>query len=164
MRTMFLMVATALCLAGCATVISKQSLQFVDRGVSFAELRHDAERYMGRNLLLAGGIADVRNTNEGSELELVQFATDRDGNITDTAKSGGRFIARSSGFLDPALYRTGLLVTLVGEALGKRNMPLGDVAYTYPLLEIREIHLWKPEEFSNPPTFHFGIGIGTIIH
>lgn len=163
MRTMLLLSATALCLAGCATVISKQSLQLADRGVSFAGLRQDPDRYIGRNLLLGGGIAGVRNTNEGGELEVVQFATDEEGKITDTAKSGGRFIASSSGFLDPAVYRTGLLVTIVGEVVGKKNMLLGDVVYAYPLLVIREIHLWKPEEFPRPPTFHFGIGIGTII-
>ena len=163
MRTMLLLAATSLCLAGCATVISKQSLNLVDRGVSFAELRQDPDRYVGRHLLLGGGIAEVRNTNEGSELELVQFATDEDGRITDTTKSGGRFIAISRGFLDPAIYGTGLLVTLVGEVQGKKNRPLGDVTYTYPVLVIREIHLWKPEEFPSPPAFHFGIGIGTII-
>jgi outer membrane lipoprotein len=164
MRMLFLLTATTLCLAGCAPVISNQSLRLVDRGISFAELRQDPDRYVGRNLLLAGGIAGVRNTNEGGELELVQFATDENWKITDTANSGGRFIAWSSGFLDPAVYMTGLLVTLVGEVLGKKNMLLGEVLYTYPVLVSREIHLWKPEELPGPPTFHFGIGIGTIIH
>lgn len=163
MRTLILLTATALCLAGCAPVLSNQSLRLVDRGISFAELRQEPDRYMGRHLLLAGGIAGVRNTNEGGELELVQFATDENGKITDTANSPGRFIATSPAFLDPAVYRTGLLVTLVGEVLGKKSMLLGDVDYTYPLLAIREIRLWKPEEFPKPPTFHFGIGIGTTI-
>lgn len=164
MRTLFLLTAITLCLAGCATVISNQSLRLVDRGISYAELRQDPDRYIGRHLLLAGGIAGVRNTNEGGELELVQFATDESGKITDTTSSGGRFIARSSRFLDPAVYQTGLLVTLVGEVLGKKKMQLGEVVYTYPVLIIREIHLWKPEEVPRPPTIHFGIGIGTIIH
>lgn len=163
MRTLFLLTATILCLAGCAPVISNQSLRLVDVGISFAELRQDPERYMGRHLLLAGGIAGIRNTSQGGELELVQFAVDENGRITDMAKTGGRFIARSSGFLDPAVFRTGLLVTLVGEVQGKKDMLLGEVVYTYPVLDIREIHLWKPEEFPRPPTIHFGIGIGTII-
>jgi len=164
MRTLFLLTIIPFCLAGCATVISTQSLRLVDRGISYSELRQDPDRYIGRHLLVAGGIAGVRNTNEGGELELVQFATDENGMITDTTNSGGRFIARSSGFLDPVVYQNGLLVSLVGEVLGKKNMLLGDIVYTYPVLAIREIHLWKPEEFPRPPTFHFGIGIGTVIH
>jgi outer membrane lipoprotein len=164
MRKLLLLIASILCLAGCASVISNQSLSLVDRGVSFTELRKSPDRYIGRNLLLAGEIVGVGNSIEGGELELVQFAADENGEITDTANSGGRFIARKAEFLDPAVYRTGLLVTLVGEVQGKINMLIGDVDYTYPVLTIREIHLWKPEEFRNPQTFHFGFGVGTIIH
>lgn len=163
MRALFPLIAMILCLAGCAGVISDQSLRLVDRSLSFAELRQDPDRYAGRHLLLGGGIAGVRNTSEGGELEVVQFKTDESGTITDTAASGGRFIAWSPGFLDPALYKTGQLVTLVGEARGKKVMRLDNLDYTYPVLVIKEIYLWKPEEASRPPSFHFGIGVGTVI-
>jgi outer membrane lipoprotein len=164
MRKLLLLIATTLCLAGCAPVISNQSLSLVDRGISFTELRQSPDRYIGRHLLLAGEIAGVWNSNDGGELEVVQFEADENGEITDTAKSGGRFIARSAEFLEPAVYRPGLLVTVVGEVRGKIKILLGDVVYTYPVLAIREIHLWKPEELPSPARFHFGIGIGTIIH
>lgn len=163
MRALLLFAVLILFLAGCAPIISDQSLRLVDRRVSFAELRQDPERHVGKYILLGGGIAGVRNTSQGGELEVVQFRTDESGKITDTASSGGRFIARSTGFLDPALYRTGLIVTLVGEVEGKRTMLLGEVEYTYPVLAIREIRLWRPEEMPRPPSFHFGIGVGTII-
>lgn len=164
MRMLVILAATILALAGCAHVVSDQSLRLVDRRVTFAELREDPDRYVGRYLLLGGGIAGVRNTSEGGELEVVQFKTDESGEITDTAASGGRFLAASRGFLDPEVYKTGLLVTLVGEVRGKKTMLLGEVEYVYPVLAIREIHLWKPEDLPRPPAFHFGIGIGTIIH
>lgn len=38
-----------------------------------------------------------------------------------------------------------------------------DLEYIYPVLAIREMQLWKPEEMTGPPSFHFGIGVGTII-
>jgi outer membrane lipoprotein len=164
MRALLLLIVITLCMSGCAQVISDQSLRLVDRRISFVELRQDPERHMGKYFLLGGGIAAVNNTSEGGELEMVQFRTDESGNIISTADSGGRFIARSAGFLDPALYRPGLLVTLVGEVQGKTTMRLGELNYSYPVLAIREIHLWKPEEAAAPPAFHFGIGIGTIIH
>ena len=163
MRAALFLVVLISSLAACTPVISKDSLNIVDRRVSFTELRKEPERYVGKNLLLGGGIVGVRNMADGSELELVQFAADESGEITDTAASGGRFIAWSSGFLDPALYRPGLLVTLVGEVRGKKTMPLGNVDYTYPVLAVREMHLWKPEEMT-PTLFHFGVGVGTVIH
>ena len=66
MRTMFLMVASALFLAGCATVISKQSLQLVDRGVSFAELRQDADERVVRDVV-DGVRADASAAERGDE-------------------------------------------------------------------------------------------------
>ncbi len=164
MRAFLLLTAMIPCMAGCTTIISHQSLSLVDRRISFKELRQDPDRYVGKHLLLGGGIAAVRNTRQGGELEVVQFKTDESGEITDTAASEGRFIASSTDFLDPALYRTGLLVTLVGTVQGKKTMWLEEVDYTYPVLAIRELHLWKPEEMAAPPSFHFGIGVGTIIH
>lgn len=161
---LFMLTLATLCTAGCATVVSRQSLSLADRGISFAELRKDPDRYVGKYLLLGGGIATVRNTGAGGELEVVQFATDESGEITSTAASGGRFIATSADFLDPAVYRTGLLVTMVGKVQGKKAMWLEGVEYTYPVLAIREVHLWQPEEMSPPPSFNFGFGIGTIIH
>ena len=71
-----------LLLSGCASVISNQSLNLVDHWISFAELRQDPNRYMGRYFLLGGEIVGVRNSNEGGELELAQFATDRNGEIS----------------------------------------------------------------------------------
>lgn len=164
MRKFLLLVTSIIFLAGCAPVISEQSLSLVDRELSFAELRKAPDSYIGKHILLGGEIARVSNSNDGGELEVVQFSTDENGEITDKAKSGGRFIARSTEFLEPALYRTGLLVTVVGKMQGKKNKTLGDVLYTYPVLAIREIHIWKPEELSYPPTFHFGVGVGTILY
>lgn len=164
MRALLLPVAMVIYLAGCAPVISDQSLRLVERGISFAELRQEPERQTGKYFLLGGAIAAVRNSSAGSELELVQFKTDESGKITDMAASGGRFLALSSAFLDPAIYRPGQLVSLVGEVRGKRTRLLGEVPYEYPVLAIREIHLWKPEEIPATPSFYFGFGIGTIIH
>ncbi len=163
MRKLCLLAATILFLTGCAPVISSQSLSLVDREISFAELRQTPDRYIGKHFLLAGQIAGIWNSNEGSELEIVQFATDNRGEITDMSRSGGRFIARNAEFLEPAVYRNGLLVTVVGEMKGKKNMLIGDATYTYPVLVIREIYLWKPEELPKPTTFQFGIGFGTIL-
>jgi len=164
MRKLLLLITTILCLVGCAPVISSQSLQLVDNSISFAELRQAPERHIDKHLFLAGEIAAARNTNDGGELEIIQFPSDEQGKITDRDKSGGRFIAKASDFLEPAVYRNGLQVTLVGKVLGKKTMQLDSVDYTYPVLAVHEIYLWKTEELRRPPMFHFGIGVGTIIH
>lgn len=164
MRRLFAILAIALlgCTA-CTLPISQPSLDLVDRDLTFAALRQDPDRYVGRYLLLGGMIATVRNTSTGSELEVVQFATDRNGRITATDNSGGRFIVQLATFSEPAVYQ-GRLVTLVGKVKGQVQARLDEIDYLYPLLTAQELHLWKPEESPDASRvrFGFGLGVGTV--
>lgn len=163
---MRLLALLALALFGCiacTTPVSKPSLDLVDREISFAALRQNPDRYSGRYLLLGGTIVAVSNTSTGSDLEVVQLATDRSGRITATDTSEGRFIVQLDTFSEPAIYQ-GRLVTLVGKVIGQKRSRLDEMDYLYPVLTAHELHLWRPEEYPNASRFHFGIGIGTFIH
>jgi outer membrane lipoprotein len=166
MRLFCLIFATLLATAACTMPISKQSLNQVDAGITFEEVRQDPDRHVGRYLLLGGAIAAVRGSGSGgSELEVVQFPTSHRGRITSTDRSAGRFIARDSTFRDPAIYYPGRLVTLVGQVAGKMTGRLGEVDYLYPVLTVHELHLWDPAEYPGSSPVHFGIGIGIgVIH
>ena len=61
-------------------------------------------------------------------------------------KFGGRFLVLYQGFLDPAIYEKGKIITVAGIIKGDKALPLGDTEYHYPYLNAREIHLWVPEE------------------
>ncbi|ALC15586.1 starvation-inducible outer membrane lipoprotein [Desulfuromonas soudanensis] len=161
MRLFFLIVAALTCVAGCARPISRPSLNLVDPSVSFAALRQNPERYRGSTLLLGGAIAAVRGLpGGGSDLEMVQFPTDRSGRITATNTSGGRFIVRDTVFRDPAIYRPGRLMTLVGTVEGAEQGQIGDIDYSYPVLTVHELHLWPEDERPGASPVRFGIGIG----
>ena len=163
---LFVLFATALlCCTACTLPISQTSLDLVDREITFAVLRQDPDRYLGRYLLLGGAIVAVRNTSAGSELEVVQFATDRSGRITATDNSGGRFLVQVDTFSEPAIYQ-GRLVSLVGKVAGQVRARLDEIDYLYPVLTAHELHLWKPEESPDASRVHFGFGfgVGTVIH
>jgi len=161
MRFFLLVVAALTCAAGCARPISRPSLTLVDPSVSFADLRQNPDRYSGRTLLLGGAIAAVRVLpGGGSDLEMVQFPTDKVGRITATNTSGGRFVARDGVFRDPAIYRAGRLMTLVATVEGVQQGRLGDVDYLYPVLTVVELHLWPEVERPGASPVRFGIGIG----
>lgn len=148
--------------SGCAKqVISQESLRLADRTVSFAQLREKPDSFIDRHVIVGGTIARTVNGKEGGEVEVVQSRLDSDNLPDDTIHSLGRFLARSRDFLDPLIFRPGLKITLVGKVTGSITRPLDGVDYSYPILAIREAHLWKPgESFRSQPTFHFGIGIG----
>ena len=75
--------------------------------------------------------------------------------------SEGRFIIQTPGFLDPAIYSPGRKLTVAGTVAGKEVRPLGEIEYTYPIIEKRELYLWPEEEaVSDEPDVRFGVGIG----
>lgn len=142
----FIALAFFLC-AGCAThVISDESLRLVDRSLSFDQLKENPDRYVGSYALLGGVIASVSNNKQMGQLEIVQFQLDRDNMPVESYRSGGRFLSQTDGFLDPYVYKTGRLVTIVGEVKGHKTMRLDQVEYDYPIIAVREIHLWRPVE------------------
>ena len=147
--------------AGCARPISSESMNLVDPAVTYSQVRESPGEYRGKHLLAGGVIARIANSRTGGELEILQFPLDSSG-YPDTAEApGGRFLARTDRFLDPLVYRPGVPATLVGEVAGEEKRELDGVDYRYPVLKIREIHIWKPGERTQP-VFHFGIGIGTV--
>jgi outer membrane lipoprotein len=166
MRLIASIILAVFLLAGCASVISSKSRKLVDRSVSFTDLLNDPARYNGHFVMLGGGIVTLWNKSNGAdELELVQLKINDRGEIVDATVSEGRFFAMSSTFLDPAIYQPGRLVTLVGEVQGTKTVQIGERESVYPVLLIKELHLWKPEELYGPPPLRFGVGvgIGTII-
>ncbi len=143
---------------GCAPTFPRGIMDQVDRNVSFADLRKDPDGYKGKWVMLAGIIVDSRSEEDGStSIEIVQKPADSRGRPLRTDDTGGRFIAVSKQFLDPAIYHRGRLITVVGEVAGKTVRPLGEVAYQYPLLEVKAVHLWEP--YYSGPRFQFGIGV-----
>lgn len=154
-----LFIALSLFLAGCAHVMSEQSLKLVDRQITFAELRKAPESYVGKYVLLGGTIAALKNSKGGAELEVLQAPLDSSGVPVETHYSGGRFIVATAQFLDPLVYKSGRRVTVVGEVKGKKSRAIDEVEYTYPVVAEVEIRLWEKYEsdrynYYPPPYYH----------
>ena len=125
MRTKYIrivpLLATAIILcAGCAGPFPSRITDQVDKRLSFADLHKDPGSYKGKWVMFAGVIVSSVIENDGSTyLEVVQKPADNQGRPLQTDESGGRFIAVSKQFLDPAVYQGGRVITVVGEVIGE---------------------------------------------
>jgi outer membrane lipoprotein len=133
---------TVLLFAGCAPVISSEYLQKASE-IGFDQVRDNPEANINSILILGGTIARTENTAGGTEIEVVQHPVSHYGDIIDRDVTQGRFLLQTSKQLDPLIFRRGRLMTIAGELIGTRTRPLHGKEYRYPLLEAREIHLWK---------------------
>jgi outer membrane lipoprotein len=132
-----------LALTGCAHVISQATLDEADQSITFAELRQDPSRFLGRLVILGGVIVKTVPETSGTLLEIYQTRTDRWGEPVDLDRSGGRFLAHYKGFLDSEIWSKGRKVTVAGKVEGEKTRKLGGIDYRYPYIRVREIHLWR---------------------
>jgi outer membrane lipoprotein len=159
---LFILAAAALLLlAGCAHVISKELLQEVDTSISFAQLSKEPEAYTGKTVLVGGDVIETQTLPDKTLIVVLQRPLDHWGEPASGDVSEGRFIILTRGFLDPAIYSPGRKLTVAGTVAGKEVRPLGEIEYTYPIIEKRELYLWPKEETaSTEPKVRFGVGLG----
>lgn len=145
---------------GCASGISKASLSQITFKGNFSDLQKNPDAFSNEIVMFGGKILETKVAPDSSELTVLQLPLDSSGRPVNQIQSEGRFLVQSNQFLDPANYKKGAFLTVVGLSKGKEIRPIGDYDYVYPLLEEIEIKLW-PNETKASPRFHFGFGVGT---
>ncbi len=95
-----------------------------------------------------GVVADVSNHEDHAELTLVQFPVTRYGKPISTTNSAGRFSVKSDRFLDPVIYETGALVTVVGLINGEQTRKVDQKSLRMPLVTMTDSQVW-PEQYAH---------------
>jgi outer membrane lipoprotein len=133
-------------LSGCTAdlVLPSSIEQRLDHTVTFVTLREHPDAYRGRLVALGGKVLNANRLTDRTEIEVLQLPLN---NVhlprASLMETQGRFLAFQKEFLDPALFADGTRVTLVGEIIGTTVRTLGDMAYSYPTLEIKYLKIWE---------------------
>jgi len=113
------------------------------KDLSFSAVLANPEAYEGETVIWGGEVINTLNEEGLSLIKVLQIPIDYTGMPEDEEKSHGRFMARVQGYADPEIYRKGRMLTLAGKIAGKKIEALGEMEYAYPLVDVKEIHLWK---------------------
>ncbi|MGE5188439.1 MAG: Slp family lipoprotein [Gemmatimonadota bacterium] len=133
-------------LSGCAHVISGNIRADIRKDLTFQTVLADPPAFVGATVAWGGVIVETRNRRGGTDLVILETPLEYGDVPADPDSYEGRFIARTSRFLDPAIYAKGRKITVAGKIAGEETRPLGETEYTYPVLEIRESYLWPPPQ------------------
>ncbi len=147
-----------LVVAGCAPVISRSVLDSVVPGITFEDIMKAPAAREGAVVLLGGRVVGVENLPDITLVEVLEYPLGRNLKPLTSRASGGRFLARYRGFLDPLVY-TGRLITVAGTLREPVTRPLGKMAYVYPVLDVMEIYRWRMDREA-VPAISIGIGLG----
>ena len=103
--------------------------------------------YTGRLIVVGGMVLTAKPLKQGgTRIEILELPLDEDyeprGRLTD---SQGRFFAFHKEFFDPATIPMGTRMTVVGEVTGSVTLPMDEVDYVYPTLDIKAVTVWPPK-------------------
>lgn len=145
-----------LALAACVSPLSREARFEAEPYVDFSKLLENPEFYQGKTLLLGGAIISTEVSREGSLLEVLRYELGRGDRPLQPDETSGRFLIRTSRFLDPTLYAKGRLVSLTGTFEGVESRLIGTLDYRYPTLSLGELYLWPQQEpYLGPPGSYY---------
>ena len=148
---------------GCVSGVSQASRAMVTYQGSFPVLQGAPEQYRGQIAKLGGRIVETSPSAAGTEIMVLQMPLGTSDKPAIDKPSEGRFLISSPEFLDPAAYPKLALITVVGEVTGQTVRPVGEYAYTLPVLRPIEIKQWSSGDWGGGggPAVHMGIGTGS---
>jgi len=134
-----------LALSGCVTYPIAKNLQRQAQPLTLSQVSANPGVYQGSVVIWGGRIIKTVNDVNNSAIYVLQLPLGSDGQPLAYANASGRFIASSKEFLDPEIYQRGRLVTVAGAVAGLESEPVQKAKYNYPVLDIKQIHLWPVE-------------------
>jgi outer membrane lipoprotein len=111
---------------------------------SFADVRQNPEKYMGKTIITGGYIVStINNDEDNSTLIILTFPLDSSEEPEVWKTNQGRLLVNVAEFLDPAIFASGRQITVAGTITGLEAQPLGKMSYKYIVMRARRIYLWS---------------------
>jgi outer membrane lipoprotein len=148
MKRIVIIVIGSLMLYACTPVLNRELMQAGARNVPLSQVRENPDANKGKLFIFGGVIVETKITDAGSQIEVLSVPVSNLGYLSDREQYGGRFLAlypRTSGMLDPLVYKKGREITLAGTNIENRQGTIDEMEYVYPVFEIKQIYLWEEQ-------------------
>ncbi len=130
-------------LNACAGPIPKDMRDTVSPNTGFEGVIHNPAGSVGKTVLWGGEIIETKTEEEYTLIEVIQKPLGFKERPLAGDESAGRFLVEYRGqFLDPAIYKAGREITIVGEIIRAEKKKLGEMNYRYPYVLASYVHLW----------------------
>lgn len=118
-------------------------------------VRNNVAAFKGQAVRWGGVVIAVENLKDETRIEVLARPLDRDGYPKPVDSSLGRFIARVTGFVDPATYPQGRELTVAGKVADVLSRTIGEHPYTYVIVDADIVHLWPQRIEYEPYPYYY---------
>ena len=110
--------------------------------LSYTQASSDPNSYKNTSVRWGGSIIDVDNEQNYTLIQVMSYPLDFTGRPQFSKPSQGRFVIKSSEFLEPAVYAKDREITVAGVLEGDIERTVGKKTVRLPLLSSIAIYLW----------------------
>jgi outer membrane lipoprotein len=141
---------------GCVSYPVSKELRQQAQPLTVEQVAASPRAYTGAVVIWGGRVLQTVNTTNGGDMYVLAMPLTKHEQPVLNGVIRGRFIARGRGFIDPEVFKKGRLVTVAGTITGVAAQPLQGVRYVYPVVSIRELHLWYVQPAYYYPYYYPG--------
>lgn len=116
----------------------------------------ESDTLKGEPVLWGGVVIVSTNFKDSTQIEILAYPLHSNHRPDREQAPLGRFLAVHAGYLETTDYAQGRLITVKGTLAGKRAGQVGEAEYTYPVVNITQLHLWSG---SSESQIQFGFGL-----
>ena len=113
----------------------------------------------GAKVLWGGIIINQHQGAERAQLEILAYPLDSKQKPDVSKAPMGRYLAIKDDYLEITDFNQGRLITTIGTINDVQPGLVGQATLVYPIIEIKQIHLWPLQSQSSEPKFHIGVGV-----
>jgi outer membrane lipoprotein len=130
--------------------------------LGYQEAAINTAKFKNAPVRWGGTIVEVENEANFSALQILSFPLSNSGRPGLDKQSQGRFVIKSPGFLDPAVYTKNKPITVAGNLQGSTERKIGNKTLQLPLVSANHIHLWEEVDYYPyyPYPYYGGSGFG----
>lgn len=132
----------------------------IDRALTPRAVTAAPDAAMGRKVLWGGVILNTTNLRDSTLVEVLAYPLDSGEWPLRDQDPLGRFFLLKDGYLEPANYAEGRLLSVTGTVTGTRVGQVGEAGYTYPVISAQQLHLWSRDSARDRTRVIFGLGVG----
>ncbi|SFF05071.1 Slp family lipoprotein [Nitrosomonas sp. Nm166] len=112
--------------------------------LSYNQVSRDINSYKDAPVRWGGVIIDVENEEQSSLMQILFYPLDYRGRPQLYKAGEGRFVVKSTEFLDPVIYAKDKEITVAGVIIGNIERTVGKKIIQVPLLSATAIYMWPP--------------------
>lgn len=124
------------------------------KDISYSQASQNLNSYKDTSVRWGGVIIDVENEQDFTLVQILSYPLNYYGRPQLNKSSEGRFVIKSTEFLDPAVYAKDKEITVAGTLQGDIERTIGKKTVRLPLLVSKGIYLW-PIYLASP---YYGYG------